>query len=155
MILWHKNFRCTGRAWFLLLPSGKYSLEYMCAAHQSFIKNCHLSTQQPDQVTSHNQGLSPSYKAEEREPGNEVGSPPEQLPVIEPRLYLKVVSFSSQTKLSHTQIDLLYGFNSNFWQASPTWEFLPGQGRGYSSMLAMWVCAVLKGLVLKGVVFYQ
>ena len=29
----HENFRCPGRAWFLLIPRGKYSPEYMCVAH--------------------------------------------------------------------------------------------------------------------------
>ena len=36
--LGHENFRCPGRAQFLLIRRGKHSLEYMCAAHQSFDK---------------------------------------------------------------------------------------------------------------------
>ena len=33
-----KFYGCPGRASFLLIPSGKYSVELMCAAHKSFVK---------------------------------------------------------------------------------------------------------------------
>ena len=35
----HENFRCPGRAWFLLLPSENVHWKCKCAAHQYTIKN--------------------------------------------------------------------------------------------------------------------
>ena len=36
--LWHENFRCPGREWFLLLPSENVHWKCKCAAHKCTLK---------------------------------------------------------------------------------------------------------------------
>ena len=43
----HENFRCPGRAWFLLLLSENIHWKCKCAAHKYIIKNCSVKIKNP------------------------------------------------------------------------------------------------------------